>query len=45
MNRYKCPGCKLLIYRDSKTPTLKSFCATPGKDVIMKLVKKKKVKK
>ncbi len=40
-NYYKCPACKHLLRRDSSKPTCKSFCATAGKDVKMKLVSKK----
>ena len=39
---YKCPKCKKVLERDGKAKTVKSFCSSTGKNVVLKQVKKKK---
>ena len=40
-NKYYCEGCKKIVNRESSEKTIKSWCATLDKDVLIKMVEPK----
>ena len=37
-HKFRCPACKLIIYRITAAKRMKSYCQTAGKSVFVKRV-------